>query len=78
MALYPTVGGPPFFFFFFFEESRPGGQTILKQKMRNYKESLVIRAAISSGLASSQTYSSLPDLERLARKWATELPTRLT
>ena len=64
--------------FFFFRESGPGSQAILrpkkKKKKRNYKESLVTRGAISSGMASSQTCSSLPDLECLARKWATELP----
>ena len=46
--------------------------------MKNYKVSLVTRGAISSGMDLSQTYNSLPNLECLARKWAIELPKRLT
>ena len=46
--------------------------------MKNYKVSLIKRGAISSRMDSSQTYSSLPNLELLARKWAIELTNRLT
>lgn len=46
--------------------------------MKNYKVSLVTRGIISSGMDLSQIYSSLLNLERLARKWATKLPKHLT
>ena len=54
------------FFFFFFEKPDPG--PIKNSKKENYKTSLVKRGARSSGIEPNQTCSSIPDLERLARK----------
>ena len=64
------------FLIFFFWESRSHGQVLFQEK--NYNASLVTRETISSGVNSIQNCSPLFDLERLARKWATELPKRLT
>ena len=47
---------------------------IKNKTKRNYKESWVTRGAISLGVVLYQTCSSLPDLEFLAKQWATKLP----
>ena len=56
-----------------------GAATVIETKKEsNYKESRVTRRAISSGTEFCQTWSSEPDLEDLAKKWATELPRHFT
>ena len=64
---WPRLESTTFFFFlFFFEKPDPG--PIKNSKKENYKTSLVTRGARSSGIEPNQTCSSIPDLERLARK----------
>ena len=66
-------------FFFFFLRNRTLRSYKIKSKIkRNYKELRVTRGAISSGVVLYQTCSSLPDLELLAKQWATTLPIRFT
>ena len=67
-----------FFFFFFLRNRTLRSYKINSKAKRNYKESLVTRGAISSGMELYQTCSSLPDLELLAKQWATTLPIRFT
>ena len=50
---------------------------LLKKENKDKLQSLITRRAISSGMDSIHTFSSLPNLKFLARKWATELPTCL-
>ena len=58
-----------FLFFFFFLRNRTlRSYKINSEAKRNYKESLVTRGAISSGMELYQTCSSLPDLELLAKQ----------
>ena len=63
-------------FFFFFWESRPHNQVLFQEKELQcipcYKGGYIIRDGLDP------TCSSLLNLERLARKWETELPKRLT
>ena len=45
-----------------------------KGEKKDYNESLVTKGAISPGTQLCQTWNSQPDLEDLAKKWATKLP----
>ena len=63
-----------FFFFFFLRNQTLRSYKINSKAKKNYKESLVTRGAISLGMELYQTCSSLPDLELLAKQWATTLP----
>ena len=65
-------------FFFFFWESRLREALVLFIDEKNYKASRTTRGVVSSRVDSYQICSSLPNLARLARKWATELPKHFT
>ena len=64
--------------FFFFFEITALRANFIQINYRSYKTSWTTRGAMSPGMVSNQNCSSQPDLERLAKWWATWLPDLLT
>ena len=64
--------------FFFFFEITALRANFTQRNYRSYKTSWTTRGAMSTRMVSNQNCSSQPDLERLAKWWATWLPDLLT
>ena len=64
--------------FFFFFEITALRANFIQRNYRSYKTSWTTRGAMSTRMVSNQNCSSQPDLERLAKWWATWLPDLLT